>query len=183
MIIEEQTRRNRENKREKEGEKKSKTNERYSIARIVVSNIRVRKFGLNCLQRRWTKVIDKRLEKCYKTLFPGHASYIRKQQNKETYHTDLPQLLAKSVEKLKQLTRKSKRFANTYPTALAAPNARIPPLSPFTMIRVLRTRIRMIHLTSIIGRGLVFRGPKPWRGYRRSRIRVRCRDIVLHRSH
>jgi hypothetical protein len=40
-------------RRRKEKEKKRKerkTNGRYSIARIVVSNIRVRKFGLDCLQ-------------------------------------------------------------------------------------------------------------------------------------
>jgi hypothetical protein len=42
-------RRNRE-RWEKERKRQGKNNERHSIARIVVSNIRVRKFGLNCLQ-------------------------------------------------------------------------------------------------------------------------------------
>lgn len=40
----------REMERKRKREKQSKTNKRYSIARIVVSNIRVRKFGLECLQ-------------------------------------------------------------------------------------------------------------------------------------
>lgn len=76
--------------KKKEKNKKSKTNERYSIARIVVSNIRVIKFALDCLQRRWTKVIDKRLEKCYKTLFPGHASCVRKQHKRDIPYRSSP---------------------------------------------------------------------------------------------
>lgn len=96
----------------------------------------------------------------------------------------LPTRVEKKKSNKTNKTRKiSKGLADTYPTALAAPNARIPPLSALiVVVRVLHMRVRVIKLIiPIIRRGLVFGRPEPRRGDRRAGIRVGHGGAVLHR--